>query len=102
VRKAPSWKQPPENTGFAGLPVIQQQSQEALKQHWQRPCPALPRCIQTIAARAMGRCMGKRKLSEMMVAMSFVESWMKISDTDLDNKFADRITVTSFCYSSKE
>jgi hypothetical protein len=46
--------------------------------------------------------MGKRKVSEMMIAMSFVERWMKISDADLDNKFADRITATSFCYSSEE
>jgi hypothetical protein len=72
------------------------------KQHWQRPCPALSRRIQTIAALAFGRRMGKRKLSEMMIAMSFVDMWMKISGADLDNKFADRITATSFCYSSKE
>jgi len=38
----------------------------------------------------------------MMMAMSFVERWMKISDAGLDNKFIDRITVTSFCYSSQE
>src|ERR1700730_5145014 len=91
-----------ENTGFAELSVIRQQGQKALKQYWQRPCPALSRCTQTIAARAFGRCMGYRKLSETMIAMSFVERWMKISDADRDNKFADRIAVTSFCYSSKE
>jgi hypothetical protein len=84
------------------LPVNQQPSQKALKQHWQRPCPALSRRIQTIAAPVFGRCMGNRKLSEIMIAMSFVESWMKISDAGLDNKFADRITVTFFCYSSRE
>jgi hypothetical protein len=91
-----------ENTGFAGLPVIQQQSREALKKHWQPPCPALSRCIQTIAARAFGRCMGNRKLSETMIAMSFVERWMKISDAGLDNKFAEPNHLTYFCYSSQE
>jgi hypothetical protein len=91
-----------DNTGLTGLLVIQQQGQEALKQHWQRPCPALSQHIQTIAARGFGRCMAKRMLSEMMIAMSFIAKWMKISDAGLDNKFADRITVTSFCYSSQE
>jgi len=33
--------------------------------------------------------MGDRKLSETMIAMSFVENWMTISDAGLDNKFAD-------------
>jgi hypothetical protein len=33
--------------------------------------------------------MSTRKLSETMIAMSFVERWMKISDAGLDNKFAE-------------
>ncbi len=38
----------------------------------------------------------------MMVAMSFIARWMKISHAGRDNKFVDRINLISLCYSFQE
>jgi len=68
-----------EKTGLTRPPVIQNKDQETLRQHWHGHCPPCPGCYSDHRREWRKRCVGDRKLSEMMVAMSFIARWMKIS-----------------------
>ncbi len=91
-----------ENTGLTGVPVIQQKGPRNLETTLARRCPAFSGCHSDHRRESRKRCVGDRKFSEMMAAMSFIARWMKISDAGRDNKFVDRISLTSLCYSFQE
>jgi hypothetical protein len=48
------------------------------------------------------RCVGNRKLSEVIPAMSFLAKPMEISNAGLDNNSLTESLQLSFCYSSQE